>query len=51
LENRLSHAEFIEWLAYMRMEAGGGAPTKAKPWQELMKSMRLASDMLGAARK
>ena len=44
LEQTLTYPEFLEWIAYFRLEAGG-APASAPPWQKMMQSMRLVTEL------
>jgi len=36
--------EFLEWIAYFRLEAGG-SPASVPPWHKMMQSMRLVTEL------
>jgi hypothetical protein len=44
LEATITYREFLEWIAYFRLEAGGGSPS-VPHWQKMMQSMRLVSEL------
>jgi hypothetical protein len=44
LEATLTYPEFLEWIAYFRLESGGGSPS-VPHWQKMMQSMQLVSEL------
>ncbi len=44
LEQTLTYPEFLEWIAYFRLESGGGSPSVPQ-WQKMMQSMRLVTEL------
>ena len=44
LEQTLAYPEFLEWIAYFRLESGGSSPSVPQ-WQKMMQSMRLVTEL------
>ena len=40
----MSYSEFLEWVAYFRLESGGGSQSVPN-WQKMMQSMRLVTEL------
>ncbi len=46
LEEKITAAEFIEWLAYMRLDAAGHVPSSGSSWEQQMKTFRILTGNL-----